>query len=213
MPRVVEKVTIFVTRGSASGHDLLLFEHPTAGIQIPAGTVETGEEPEAATMRETAEETGLGDFTAHRYLGLVDEVLPQTRRIIAENTKVYARPDTSSVDWAQLRRGIVVHVERQVPGFAHVTYEEWDHKASPRYISYQITGWVPEQALAGIRRRHFFHLEYHAPTPDHWVVETDNHHFELFWAPLQTLPPIVEPQNAWLSWLDLPHHLALIKRA
>lgn len=213
MPRVVEKVTIFVTRRSDAGHDLLLFQHPSAGIQIPAGTVEAGEEPEAAAMRETTEETGLGDFAALRYLGSVDEMLPETRRIIAENTKVYAQPDPSSFDWAQLRRGLVVHLERQVPGFAHVTYEEWDRVADPRYISYQITGWVPEQTLAEIRRRHFYHLEYHAPTPERWVVETDNHHFELFWAPLQALPAIVEPQNTWLSWLDLPHRLPLIKRA
>ena len=205
MPRVVEKLTIFVTRRSDTGHDLLLFQHPSAGIQIPAGTVEAGEEPEAAAMRETTEETGLGDFTALRYLGSVDEMLPETRRIIAENTKVYAQPDPSSFDWAQLRRGLVVHLERQVPGFAHVTYEEWDRVADPRYISYQITGWVPEQTLAEIRRRHFYHLEYHAPTPERWVVETDNHHFELFWAPLQALPPVVEPQNTWLAWLALPH--------
>lgn len=208
MPRVVEKVTIFVTRRSDKGHDLLLFEHPSAGIQIPAGTVEVGEEPEAAARRETAEETGLDDFTAHRYLGSVDEVLPETRRIIAEHTKVYARPDTSSFDWAQLRRGLVVHLERQVPGFGHVIYEEWDQVANPRYISFQITGWVPAQTLAEIRRRHFFHLEYHAATPERWVVETDNHHFELFWAPLQALPPIVEPQNTWLAWLDPPHRLS-----
>jgi 8-oxo-dGTP pyrophosphatase MutT (NUDIX family) len=213
MPRVVEKVTIFVTRHSNSGHDLLLFEHPSAGIQIPAGTVEAGEKPETAARRETAEETGLDDFTAQRYLGSIDEMLPETRRIIGENTKVYARPDPSSFDWAQLRRGLVVHLERQVPGFAHVTYEEWDQVADPRYISFQITGWVPQQALAEIRRRHFFHFEHHGATPERWVVKTDNHYFTLFWVPLQALPAIVEPQTTWLSWLDLPYRLPLIKRA
>ena len=36
---VVEKVTAFVTRQTADGFDLLLFQHPSAGIQLPAGTV------------------------------------------------------------------------------------------------------------------------------------------------------------------------------
>ena len=72
---------------------------------------------------------------------------------------------------------------------------------------------MPAQTLAEIRRRHFFHLEYHGATPERWAVQTDNHHFELFWAPLQALPPIVEPQNTWLAWLDIPHCLPLINPA
>ncbi len=39
MPQIIEKLTAFVTRPTSNGYELLLFEHPTAGIQIPAGTV------------------------------------------------------------------------------------------------------------------------------------------------------------------------------
>ncbi|CAG0926373.1 hypothetical protein TFLX_00038 [Thermoflexales bacterium] len=35
-------------------------------------------------------------------------------------------------------------VERQVSGFFHVTYIEYDRLDDPKYITYQITGWVPE---------------------------------------------------------------------
>ena len=37
MPPAIEKVTAFITRTTTQGTDLLLFAHPHAGIQIPAG--------------------------------------------------------------------------------------------------------------------------------------------------------------------------------
>ena len=42
-PDSIEKATAFITRRTTSGDGLLLFEHPPAGIQIPAGMVEVGE--------------------------------------------------------------------------------------------------------------------------------------------------------------------------
>lgn len=56
MPKI--KVVAYITRG----RELLVFEHADdaeAGVQVPAGTVEPGEEIEAAVWREVAEETGL----------------------------------------------------------------------------------------------------------------------------------------------------------
>ena len=44
MAQTIQKVTGFITRGrSDGGHDLLVFQHPSAGVQLPAGTVEEGE--------------------------------------------------------------------------------------------------------------------------------------------------------------------------
>jgi 8-oxo-dGTP pyrophosphatase MutT (NUDIX family) len=87
MTQVIEKVTAFVTRPSDEGLALLLFEHPYAGIQIPAGTVEHGESPEAAVLREAAEETGLRMLTIRRALGHHDERLPEDQGVINETTK------------------------------------------------------------------------------------------------------------------------------
>ncbi len=51
---------------------LLVFRHtafPEAGIQVPGGTVETGEPLEVAVLREAHEETGLHDLRIMEYLG------------------------------------------------------------------------------------------------------------------------------------------------
>ena len=51
---------------------LLVFTHPfapEAGVQVPAGTIEDGERPEDAVMREAFEETGLTDLTLAHFLG------------------------------------------------------------------------------------------------------------------------------------------------
>lgn len=44
-------------------------DHPEAGIQVPAGTMEAGEAPEDAVLREACEETGLAGLHVERYLG------------------------------------------------------------------------------------------------------------------------------------------------
>lgn len=51
---------------------LLVFRHPTAGVQIVKGTIEPGETAEAAARRELAEESGLG-ATGARICGRLDQ--------------------------------------------------------------------------------------------------------------------------------------------
>jgi 8-oxo-dGTP diphosphatase len=74
--RLIEKVVAYIT------HDdrLLVFRHtafPEAGIQVPAGTLEPGESPESAVLREALEETGLRGLKIQAYLGSVDyDLLP-----------------------------------------------------------------------------------------------------------------------------------------
>jgi 8-oxo-dGTP pyrophosphatase MutT (NUDIX family) len=96
MLRIIEKVTAFVTRKAATGDELALFRHPYAGIQIPAGTVEAQEAPEAAALREAFEETGLSPLLIRQYLGTSTETLPEGEWVMLKTAEVYVRPDPDS---------------------------------------------------------------------------------------------------------------------
>lgn len=68
MPALKRKVFAYVTHRDR----LLLFTHPNApeaGIQVPAGMLEEGEEPEAGALREATEETGLTGLRVVAFLG------------------------------------------------------------------------------------------------------------------------------------------------
>lgn len=67
------KAMTCITREGASGPEVLLLyhpDHPDAGIQIPAGTVEPGEAIVAAALREAYEETGLTGLELVGILGV-----------------------------------------------------------------------------------------------------------------------------------------------
>ncbi len=72
MPEKVttDKVLCYIVRDGR----LLVFRHidcsyEEVGIQVPAGSIRTGETPEAAALREASEETGLKGFKIVRKLG------------------------------------------------------------------------------------------------------------------------------------------------
>lgn len=201
---MIEKVVAFVTR---ENRELLLFQHPYAGIQLPAGTVELGEGLETAVLRETAEETGLTDVTIHRYLGWADDSLPPEGMVVARDTAVYTRPDPASSHWATFPRRQYVTRLREENNFVQVSYSETDQRPNPQYISYQITGWVPADTLTRTRRRHFYHLTYRGAASERWQVQTDGHTFTLFWASLNALPSLIPPQDTWLAYLKDDSHL------
>lgn len=65
------KVMAYIIRRIASQPELLLFKHqdfPEAGWQVPAGTVELGEEYLLALRREVKEESGLTQFSRIRFM-------------------------------------------------------------------------------------------------------------------------------------------------
>lgn len=212
MRKIIEKITAFVTRTSPNGIDLLLFKHPNAGIQIPAGTLNPGETPAEATTREVAEETGLSDISISQYLGAHLEKLSKDQRVIAEHTKVYAHPDPASFDWAYIRPGITVSVERSMEGYAQICYQEFNRVPDPQYVSMSIKGWVPVAVLADRVRRHFYHLEFKGKTKDRWQKYADHHLFNPFWAPLNNLPGIIPPQDEWLVFLKKKFNINQVDR-
>ena len=198
MEKVLGKVTCFITRKIDNKLELLLIQHPSAGIQIPAGTVEINEDSYQAAIREAIEETGLKEFVKCKAIGSQEQNL-EGKYIIFNNAKIYSKPDTSSFQWAEIRRGITVLHERKHGEFVQISYKEGDKYPEPNYISYQITGWVEETNLATKITRQFYHLQSNSEFNE-WEIVTDNHTFKLFWSQLDNLQQIVSPQNEWLDY-------------
>jgi 8-oxo-dGTP pyrophosphatase MutT (NUDIX family) len=198
----VHKVTCFITRKTPSGMQLLLFNHPDVGVQIPAGTVNPGEDFLVAAVREAAEESGLAELVLFRELGELDDPPPTGFLLTSCPTTVYSRPDRQSNDWVHLRNGLPVEVLRHAEGYTQIRYEETNRYLDPQYTTYSIIGWVPDEALTNQRIRHFYLFTAPDPTPEQWSVAVDFATFELFWAPIRNLPAIVPLQKDWLKWLD-----------
>lgn len=59
---VAQKAYAYVLRTGSGGAEVIVFTHrdfPEAGVQVPKGSIEPGETPAAAAVREVAEEVGL----------------------------------------------------------------------------------------------------------------------------------------------------------
>jgi 8-oxo-dGTP pyrophosphatase MutT (NUDIX family) len=66
------KVCPVVIRRASSGEEVLVFRHPKAGVQLVKGTIESGEEPRNAALRELREESGIEDAQLGGSLGVWD---------------------------------------------------------------------------------------------------------------------------------------------
>ena len=97
MMEVVEKVTAFITRERNGVKEVLLFQHPNAGIQIPAGTVDPGEAFAEAVIREGYEETGLEALQLVQYLGTIENELDEGEKVLTEIATIYLEPEVSIV--------------------------------------------------------------------------------------------------------------------
>jgi 8-oxo-dGTP pyrophosphatase MutT (NUDIX family) len=74
-PTVKEKVLVYIFRRRGPNAEVLVFEHadfPEAGLQVPAGTLEPGEDPADGALREAYEESGLSGLSIGRFIGVFD---------------------------------------------------------------------------------------------------------------------------------------------
>lgn len=74
MTALVAKACPIVLRGSPDSPQILTFAHPRAGLQIVKGTIETGENPAVAALRELEEEAGTAAATVSLSLGSHDDI-------------------------------------------------------------------------------------------------------------------------------------------
>ncbi len=200
----VEKVTTFVMGRRDGIDEVLLLYHPIAGIQLPAGTVEAGESPQEAALREAQEETGLNSLRWGGMLGMEREEFLPHQGIIALSTPVYVAPSATSAAMAELRRGLQISIIWSKDGFLQVCYTEHDRYPQPQYVSFEVMGWVPASCVASVRVRHFAWLTSVGETALMWTHFDDNHNFTLRWHPLNKLPALVAPQAPWLRYLPSP---------
>ena len=205
MSRVVQKVTAFIVRERGGVKELLVFKHPTAGIQIPAGTVEKDEDIETAVKREVYEETGLQSVEIESYLGCFENELENSQRIIAETTRVYIEPNLSAIPYKRmLPKGLTVDYLSTQKDFTHISYIEYEYDKfhKPIRIDANITGWLPNESLSAQKKRHFFHLSTQEETADAWELKSDmGHIFKPYWIPLLPKPEIIPPQDRWLDFV------------
>ena len=194
----LHKVTAYVTRGKRNAAELLVFRHPNAGFQLPAGTVETPETPAAAAVREVFEETGV---TARHPALLTTERTPQDAgsRVLVTASRLLKGPSgASGATGLVLRRGQPCRVLSTASGFAEIRVEEYDldtHETLQRY-----SGWLPQHHLATSIERAHFHLTGDGHTGSQWTHwAEDRFHFECFWAPLAHVPELAGQQQGWLK--------------
>ena len=205
MNKIVQKVTAFIVREKDGLKELLVFKHPTAGVQIPAGTVEEGEDIETAVKREAYEETGLQLVEIENYLGCFENELEDNQRIIAETTQVYIEPNSAAIPYKRkLPKGLTVDCLSAQEDFTHISYIEYEYDTfhKPIRIDTNITGWVPNENLSAQKKRHFFLMSTQEETSDAWELKSDlGHIFKPYWTPLSPKPNIIPPQDKWLDFV------------
>ncbi len=205
MSQSIEKVTAFITQERNGVQSLLVFKHPTAGIQIPAGSVEPGENIETTAIRETYEETGLQKVRIEKHLGCFENELEENQRIITKSTKVYIKPDLNAVPYKEkLARGLTVNFHSNHRNFTHISYIEYefDEHFKPKCIDYIVNGWVSNKDLSAQKKRHFFHLSTQEDTADTWELKSDlGHIFKPYWTLLSPKPQLIPPQDRWLDFV------------
>ena len=185
------KVTALITRKTETIPELLVFRHPSAGIQLPAGTVELHESFTDAVIREVSEETGLTQVTIRKFLG--ERTVHEGRSFILQSTKLLKRPclqsETSEV---AVVRGRSCQVQRTSEAFSFVMLGDQSTSAG--------TGWIFTSNLTNTVVRQFYHLTCEEETASNWTKRADLiHEFKCYWTPLNPRPKIHPAQQGWID--------------
>jgi 8-oxo-dGTP pyrophosphatase MutT (NUDIX family) len=195
-----QKVTAFVTRGTGGSKELLTLVHPLAGRQLPAGSVEEGEDPHAAARREVWEEADLQDFTQFVLLD-VESHRSNGVGFLCTDQGVRREPATTSTpsDVDILHRSHKVAIEAKHGPWVRVSHRICDFNLTPPRILEKVSGWVQRTQIACVLQRHYFHLITAPDNRKSWSREADGHIFRVEWVPLTPAPRLVAGQQPWLE--------------
>lgn len=98
----LRKVLAYIVREREGKRELLVFTHrdyPEAGLQVPAGTVEDGEEIEAGLRREVIEETGLTEFEVVREIATYEWTHPISGNLHERHVFLLRVPPATPESW------------------------------------------------------------------------------------------------------------------
>lgn len=197
----VGKVTAFITRDGEIGRQLLVFQHPTAGVQLPSGTVEPDEHPDQAILREISEETGLTAVTKPRLLDVIEQALAPDERVVTQQSILQASPGDHGTlhNWVVLRRGQVVKVLNTEDDYLLVSYREYGMTQDVLHVVSSKIGWLHQSSLTARVRRYFYHLQPTVPTQHTWTVEDEGRILALQWVPLAQDSGLIPLHEGWLA--------------
>jgi 8-oxo-dGTP pyrophosphatase MutT (NUDIX family) len=189
-----EKVAIFVVRAD----ELLVFHHERSGIQVPAGTVEPGEDPQSAAVRELWEESGLGGLDLEPLGHLEERLDVDGWGFVGIRTRLDADGEWVEPGWVRLldRHG----------GQALIDAGEFDADIEPPRMLTSRRGWIGAGHLLGSWRRHFYAAPAPDRTPEAWSVWADDgggSEFRFFWMKRSDASRrLVALQRPWLRVLE-----------
>jgi len=201
---MIEKVTAFIVRKKDNKSQLLVFKHPSAGTQLPAGTVEEKESIETALLREVKEETGLTHLEVIKKLGETSQFIDQSEAVLNQTLRCFSWPAQAAKRSGPLcKRGLRIQTFERKVGFTHIKYEDYDLNKQPPTLLQELEGWLPNDALTREIQRHFYLLKVTNNTPDEWEIQTDDvHGFHCIWVNMDAIPALIGEQAGWLKQLD-----------
>jgi 8-oxo-dGTP pyrophosphatase MutT (NUDIX family) len=196
---MLRKVSIFAFSSRLHGW-LLVFEHPSAGTQVPAGTVDVEEEVLWGAQRELFEESGLDvDRTRFREVACSRNQLPVNEYVALRDLELTQLVGAARSTY-KITRGTRVRKMGEVPGgLAEIVYEERDSTTGA--VTLGAAGRVAEASLGGAIERHHFVVyvdpkECVGPT---WEHAADRHVFRYRWVEISTKPELFGEQALWLE--------------
>jgi len=175
----IGKVTALVTRQGSVGPEVCVFDHPRAGVQLPAGTLLPGEDVDEAARREAFEETGLDNLQFQSRVS----VLP-----------------ASSSGYAIINRASRVGAEVIPAGYLVRVLDKHSHEAHIEIDG--VVGVVEVEALSFDAVRHVVHFVFEGVAPDEWFVTTPDgggHCWRCHWLSVEDTVTLTAGQQPWLD--------------